>query len=69
MSFDAWLVGFGLSRVVNQLNLVSAVWAFQVLTLTLIADALLLRTFFRSLRPGARPIRIAWREPGDRPSG
>ena len=67
MSFDAWLVGFGMSRVVNQLGLLPTVWAFQVLTLTLIIDALLLRTFFRSLRPGARPIRIAWRAPGDGP--
>lgn len=48
MSFDAWLVGFGLSRVVAKLGLLPEVWAFQLLTLTIIVDAILLRTFFRS---------------------
>ena len=67
MSFDAWLVGFGLSRVVNQLELMPTVWAYQVLTLTMLADAFLLRTFFRSRRPGERPVRIAWRAPDTEP--
>ena len=48
MSFDAWLVGFGLSRVVAKLDLLPEVWAFQLLTLTILVDAILLRTFFRS---------------------
>ncbi len=48
MSFDAWLVGFGLSRVVAKLGLLPEVWAFQLLTLTILVDAILLRTFFRS---------------------
>lgn len=48
MSFDAWLVGFGLSRVVARLDLVSVVWAYQLLVLTIVIDAVLLRTFFRS---------------------
>jgi len=50
MSFDAWLVGFGLSRVVARLDLLPEVWAFQLLTLTVIVDAILLRTFFRRRR-------------------
>ena len=55
MSFDAWLVGFGLSRVVAKLELLPEIWAFQLLTLTVIVDAILLRTFFRrrSTRPDA----------------
>jgi uncharacterized protein len=48
MSFDAWLVGFGLSRVIAKLDLLPEVWAFQLLTLTVIVDAVLLRAFFRS---------------------
>ena len=57
MSFDAWLVGFGLSRVVAKLGLLPEVWAFQLLTLTIIVDAILLRTFFRkrSARRAAVP--------------
>lgn len=48
MSFDAWLVGFGLSRVVARLELMPVVWAYQLLVLTVVIDAILLRTFFRS---------------------
>jgi uncharacterized protein len=58
MSFDAWLVGFGLARVVSRLELVPTVWAFQLLTLTAVIDAVLLKVFFSRrmaiLRAGAR---------------
>jgi uncharacterized membrane protein YfcA len=56
MSFDAWLVGFGLSRVVAKLELLPEVWAFQLLTLTVIVDALLLRAFFRTRSAKASSI-------------
>ncbi|MBA2543965.1 MAG: sulfite exporter TauE/SafE family protein [Deltaproteobacteria bacterium] len=56
MSFDAWLVGFGLSRVVAKLELLPEVWAFQLLTLTVIVDAILLRTFFRSRAAKKSPV-------------
>ena len=46
MSFDAWLVGFGLSRVVDKLALLPTVWAFQLLTLTALIDAWMLKSFF-----------------------
>lgn len=46
MSFDAWLVAFGLSRVISRLELVPTIWAFQLLTLTCVIDLLLLRRFF-----------------------
>ena len=46
MSFDAWLVGFGLSRTVARLHLLPVVWAYQLLTLTIIVDAILLAKFF-----------------------
>ena len=47
MSFDAWLVGFGLSRTVAKLGLLPVPWAYQLLTATIVLDAFLLRTFFR----------------------
>lgn len=48
MSFDAWLVGFGLSRVVARLDLLPVAWAYQLLVLTIVIDAVLLRAFFRA---------------------
>ena len=63
MSFDAWLVGFGLSRVVAQLGLLPEVLAFQLLTLTVIVDAILLRAFFKG-----RPAQPAKRVPEEDPS-
>jgi uncharacterized membrane protein YfcA len=56
MSFDAWLVGFGLSRVVARLEIVPVIWAYQFLVLTIIIDAVLLRTFFRAKRGSAPSI-------------
>jgi hypothetical protein len=47
ISFDVWLIGFGLSRVVARLEILSPVWAYQLLALAVLIDAILLRTFFR----------------------
>ena len=55
MSFDAWLVGFGLSRVVARLDLVPVVWAYQLLVLTIVIDVVLLRSFFRA-RATSTPV-------------
>src|SRR6267154_5428031 len=46
MSFDAWVVGFGFSRVLIELNLVESPWAYGVLVVTLLIDAYLLYVFF-----------------------
>src|SRR4030088_1090423 len=46
MSFDAWVVGFGFSRVLIELNLVQSPWAYVVLVVTLLIDACLLYVFF-----------------------
>jgi uncharacterized membrane protein YfcA len=54
MSFDAWLVAFGLSRTLARLHVVPVVWAYQVMTLTLVIDAILLRQFFGKRRRAAR---------------
>jgi uncharacterized membrane protein YfcA len=46
MSFDAWVVGFGLSRVLMELGLVASPWAYSVLAATILIDAWLLYNFF-----------------------
>src|SRR5712672_2126076 len=50
MSFDAWVVGFGFSRVLIDLNLVESPWAYGVLVVTLLIDACLLYVFFSGQR-------------------
>jgi uncharacterized protein len=64
MSFDAWLVGFGLSRVIVQLELLPPVWAFQALTLTILIDAVMLRRFFSGEQ---RAVRASRRIPAQPP--
>jgi mannitol-specific phosphotransferase system IIBC component len=46
MSFDAWVVGFGLSRVLIELNLMESPWAYSVMAITILIDAYLLYIFF-----------------------
>jgi uncharacterized membrane protein YfcA len=46
MSFDAWVVGFGLSRVLIELNLVESPWAYSVMAVTILIDCYLLYVFF-----------------------
>jgi uncharacterized membrane protein YfcA len=46
MSFDAWVVGFGLSRVLIELELMESWWAYSVMVLTILIDACLLYIFF-----------------------
>jgi uncharacterized protein len=46
MSFDAWVVGFGLSRVLIELNLMESPWAYSVMAATILIDAWLLYIFF-----------------------
>src|SRR5262249_3224368 len=48
MSFDAWIVGFGLSRVLIELNLMESPWAYSVMTVTILIDIYLLYIFFYS---------------------
>jgi len=53
MSFDAWVVGFGLSRVLIELNLMESPSAYSVMAVTILIDAYLLYIFFtaRARRP------------------
>jgi uncharacterized protein len=46
MSFDAWVVGFGFSRVLIELNLMKSPWAYSVMAITILVDACLLYVFF-----------------------
>jgi uncharacterized protein len=46
MSFDAWVVGFGLSRVLIELNLIESPWAYTIMAVTILIDIYLLYIFF-----------------------
>jgi uncharacterized protein len=52
MSFDAWVVGFGLSRVLIDLALVASPWAYSVLAVTITIDLYLVSRFFGTRRTG-----------------
>jgi hypothetical protein len=54
MSFDAWVVGFGLSRVLIDLNLVESPWAYSIMALTILIDSYLLYIFFIVQKPAQR---------------
>jgi uncharacterized protein len=51
MSFDAWVVGFGLSRVLIDLKLMESPWAYSVLVSAIVLDSCLLYVFFTTRRP------------------
>jgi uncharacterized membrane protein YfcA len=58
MSFDAWVVAFGLSRVLIELHMLASPWAYAVFAATIVIDAFLLYRFFtthRSVQP-ANPL-------------
>ncbi|HEX6274967.1 MAG TPA: sulfite exporter TauE/SafE family protein [Polyangiaceae bacterium] len=54
MSFDVWIVGFGLSRVLAELALVALPQAYGVLGLCAALDAWLLYVFFKKRSAGLR---------------
>src|SRR5256884_1409739 len=53
MSFDAWVVGFGLSRALMDLKLMASPWAYSVMVLAIVIDGYLLYIFFTKWRPAA----------------
>jgi hypothetical protein len=55
MSFDAWVVGFGLSRVLIELSLLESPWAYTAVAVTTLIDLYLLYIFFTSRRATPRP--------------
>jgi len=46
MSFDAWVVGFGISTLLHDLRLVEGLAAYNVLAAVIVVDAFLLYRFF-----------------------
>jgi hypothetical protein len=46
MSFDAWIVSFGLSRVLIDLKLLASPTAYSVMLVTALVDAYLLYLYF-----------------------
>ena len=54
MSFDAWVVGFGLSRVLIDLNLMASPWAYSVMAGTIMIDCYLLYIFFTVQKVASR---------------
>jgi hypothetical protein len=54
MSFDAWVVGFGLSRVLIELHWMESPWAYSVMAIAIMMDAYLLYIFFTVQRPALR---------------
>jgi hypothetical protein len=50
MSFDAWIVGFGLSKVLVAIGLAVSPWAYLVFLIAVILDSALLMTFFSGRR-------------------
>jgi uncharacterized protein len=59
MSFDAWIVGFGLSRVLMELRLIETPWAYTAMGVAVLVDAYLLYVFFTMQRPASRLSRSA----------
>ena len=55
MSFDAWVVGFGLSRVLIELKVMDAPWAYTVMAAAALVDVYLLYVFFKRRRSGELP--------------
>lgn len=54
MSFDAWVVGFGLARVLLELKFMQSPWAYSVMLVAGVLDAYLLYYFFTIQRPAVR---------------
>ncbi|WP_271673105.1 hypothetical protein [Bradyrhizobium sp. CCBAU 51627] len=51
MSFNAWIVGFGLSRVLIEVDLVQSAWAYSVMAAAILIDLCLLYLFFTTHNP------------------
>src|SRR5215475_12786752 len=68
MSFDAWVVGFGLSRVLIELSLVDSTWAYSVMAAIILIDVYLLYIFFTVHKAASTqsPMLSAPLTPGDR---
>jgi uncharacterized membrane protein YfcA len=68
MSFDAWVVAFGLSRVLIDLNWMESPWAYSVMAVTIVIDTYLLYIFFTVQKASSKRSQTLWAPltPGDR---
>jgi uncharacterized membrane protein YfcA len=57
MSFDAWVVGFGLSRVLIELKIIASPSAYAVMAITIMIDCYLLYLFFTKQRAATLQVR------------
>jgi uncharacterized membrane protein YfcA len=58
MSFDAWVVGFGLSRVLIELNLMASPSAYSVMAGAILIDLYLLYVFFSARKASMRGSQV-----------
>ena len=66
MSFDAWVVGFGLSRVLIELRLITSPTAYSAWLVVILVDLYLLYRYFRA-RQGIESSGLAVEAPNDGP--
>jgi uncharacterized membrane protein YfcA len=64
LTFDVWLVSFGIARVLTSLHLAPAAWAYQVMTFAVVLDGVLLHGFFgrqrsQTTEPGTTQAAVA----------
>jgi uncharacterized protein len=59
MSFDVWVVGFGISRVMIELKLAHGPLAYGFMLLAVVIDAWLLYAFFKGRRTGGLALQPA----------
>ena len=59
MSFDAWIVGYGLSKVVGDIGLVTGDLAYSIFAITIIIDLLLLYRFFGNHKARTQAVSIS----------
>jgi uncharacterized membrane protein YfcA len=60
MSFDAWVVGFGFSRVLIDLRLMQIPWAYSVMAVAILIDIYLLYVFFTARQVATAPPQRLW---------
>ena len=60
MSFDGWVVGFGLSRVLVELDLMESPGAYSVMAVTIFIDIYLLYIFFTVQRAASERSQTLW---------
>jgi len=56
MSFDAWVVSFGISTLLRELHLVDSMAAYLVVVVTVLIDGYLLARFFSGFSESVSPI-------------